>query len=252
MIRPVILIASLFFAGTTVAAQDFDDNPALATVLKGRPYSPYADRAYPGNVYFGDTHVHTALSADAGGSGTTLMPRDAYRFARGEQVVSNTGQPVRLSRPLDFYMVTDHSDGMGVITDIIKGAPNILADPQGAEFHEAFAAGGEEAFRAAQKMTAMFAQGEVPEALNYQPGNPGYESTWNDIVAAAEEFDQPGVFTTFVAFEWTSLVSGNNLHRNVIFRGTAPERLFSTLDSPNPEDLWDWMDAQPPQAVASR
>ena len=162
MIRPVILIASLFFAGTTVAAQDFDDNPALATVLKGRPYSPYADRAYPGNVYFGDTHVHTALSADAGGSGTTLMPRDAYRFARGEQVVSNTGQPVRLSRPLDFYMVTDHSDGMGVITDIIKGATNILADPQGAEFHEAFAAGGEEAFRAAQKITAMFVQGEGP------------------------------------------------------------------------------------------
>ena len=87
--------------------------------------------AFSTQVFFGDTHVHTALSADAGGGGTRLLPRDAYRFARGEQVTSNTGQPVKLSRPLDFYMITDHSDGMGAITDIIGGAPNIMADAQG-------------------------------------------------------------------------------------------------------------------------
>jgi hypothetical protein len=136
-------------------------------------------------------------------------------------VVSNTGQPVKLSRPLDFYMITDHSDGMGAITDIIGGAPNILADEQGRRFYEAFNAGGETALRAAQDLTASFAQGTISPALNYQPGNPAYKRVWDDIVAAAEEFNAPGVFTTFIAFEWTSLVAGNNLHRNVIFRDGA-------------------------------
>lgn len=126
------------------AAAQYADAPAVTQeVLTGRPYSPYADRAFPSDVYFGDTHVHTALSADAGGGGTKLLPRDAYRLARGEQVVSNTGQPVKLSRPLDFYMTTEHSDGMGVITDIFGGAPNIMADPVGREFHDAFNAAAE-------------------------------------------------------------------------------------------------------------
>jgi hypothetical protein len=231
-----------------IAAQDVPPD-AATEVLKGRPYSPYADRAYPGRVYFGDTHVHTALSADAGGGGTTLLPRDSYRLARGGQVVSNTGQPVKLSRPLDFYMITDHSDGMGAITDILSGAPNILADEQGRQFHEAFAQGGQTARKAAQELTKQFAQGTISPALNYQPGNPAFRRVWDDIMAAAEEFNDPGVFTTFIAFEWTSLVSGNNLHRNVIFRD-GPERAgqvvpYTTtppLGSSNPRDLWDWLE----------
>ena len=81
----------------------------MGTTSKGRPYSPYADRASPDNVYFGATHIHTAPSADADGDGTVLLPRDSYRFASGEQVTSNTGQPVKLSRPFDFYMITDVS-----------------------------------------------------------------------------------------------------------------------------------------------
>lgn len=217
-------------------------------MLVGRPYSPYADRAYPERVLFGDTHVHTALSADAGGGGTRLTPRDAYRFARGEQVISNTGQPVKLSRPFDFYMITDHSDGMGAITDIISGAPNILADEQGRRFHEAFNEGGQAALRASQEMTASFAQGTISPALNYQPGNPAYERVWDDLVSIAEEFNQPGAFTTFAAFEWTSLVSGNNLHRNVILRD-GPEKTrqmvpYTTtppVGSPNPRDLYTWL-----------
>jgi hypothetical protein len=231
------------------AAQDAINPEGLGDVIAGRPYSPYADRAFPTQVYFGDTHVHTALSADAGGGGTRLLPRDAYRFARGEQVVSNTGQPVKLSRPLDFYMITDHSDGMGAITDIIGGAPNIMADPQGAEFNRAFNAGGVEALRAAQELTRQFAQGELPAALNYQPGNPGYRRVWLDIIEAAEAFNDPGVFSTFIAFEWTSLVSGNNLHRNVIFRDGAeragqiePFTTTPPIGSPDPRDLWAWLE----------
>ncbi len=231
-----------------LAAQDEVDPEGLGDMIPGRPYSPYADRAFPTNVYFGDTHVHTGLSADAGGGGTTLMPRDSYRFARGEQVTSNTGQPVRLSRPFDFYMITDHSDGMGLITDIKNAAPAVMADPMGKDLHDKFAQGGETALRAAQELTDTFAQGKIPDALNYQPGNASYKRVWDDIMAAAEEFNDPGVFTTFIAYEWTSLVSGNNLHRNVIFRD-GPERAgqivpYSTtppVGSRDPRDLWKWL-----------
>ncbi len=245
------LFASLLLAISVpvqTAAQEVPPD-ATADVLGGRPYSPYADRGYPTQVFFGDTHVHTALSADAGGGGTTLLPRETYRFARGEQVVSNTGQAVKLSRPLDFYMITDHSDGMGAITDILAGAPNILADEQGRQFHDAFAKGGNAARLAAQELTKQFAQGTISPALNYQPGNPAYKRVWDDIIAAAEEFNEPGVFTAFIAFEWTSLVRGNNLHRNVIFRD-GPERAgqivpYTTtppLGSPDPKDLWRWLE----------
>jgi hypothetical protein len=223
---------------------------AAADNLKGRPYSPYADREFPTRVYFGDTHVHTGLSADAGGSGTRLMPRDAYRFARGEQVLSNTGQPVKLARPLDFYMITDHSDAMGAIIDILRGAPNIMADPDGRRFHEEFSLGGQRAADAMFQLITKFAQGELSDAINYQPGNLAYKQVWDDILRAAEEFNDPGTFTTFIAFEWTSLVEGNNLHRNVIFRD-GPERAgqvlpFTTtppLGSRNPRDLWKYLQA---------
>ncbi len=228
-------------------AQDVPPD-ATAGFLKGRPYSPYADRAYPERVLFGDTHVHTALSADAGGAGTRLMPRDAYRFARGEQVTSNTGQPVKLARPFDFYMITDHSDGMGAITDILSGAPNIMAVPEGRRFHEAFNAGGQAALEASQDLVAQFAQGTLSPELNYQPGNPAYERVWDDLIDAAEEFYQPGIFTTFAAFEWTSLVQGNNLHRNVILRDgpdttgqIVPYTTSPPLGSSNPRDLYAWL-----------
>lgn len=235
-------------ASGPAAAQTMPSREAAEDSLQGRPYSPYADRAFPTEVYFGDQHVHTGYSADAGGSGTRLMPRDAYRFARGEQVSSNTGQPVRLARPFDFYMITDHSDGMGMITDVLGGAPNIMADPDGRQYHEDFNAGGQTAAEAMFRLINQFSQGELSPVLNYQPGNPAYKRVWDDIIAAAEEFNDPGVFTTFIAFEWTSLVRGNNLHRNVIFRDGAeragrlePYTTTPPGGSPNPRDLWAWL-----------
>ena len=245
--QAAVLMAAMMI-GAAASVRAMDSAGVNAGVLKGRPYSPYADRGFPSQVYFGDTHVHTAISADAAGGGTTLGPREAYRFARGEQVVSNTGQQVRLSRPLDFYMITDHSDGMGAIKDIIAGAPNIVADPVGKEFHEAFAKGGQDAADAAFRLTGMFSQGKVPPAVNYQPGNPAYKRVWDDIIQAAEEFNEPHRFTTFIAYEWTSLVKGNNLHRNVIFRDgpdkagrVLPYTTTPPVGSPNPRDLWQWM-----------
>ncbi len=240
LFKPDLLCLFLALPGVALAAQD----------TPPRPYSPYADVAYPTEVYFGDTHVHTALSADAGGAGTTLMPDDAYRFARGEQVTSNTGLPVKLERPYDFYMITDHSDGMGMITDLIAGAPNIMADPDGRKFHEAFLQGGQTRASATVEMISKFAQGTISPALNYQPGNPAYKRVWEEIIQAAEDFNDPHHFTTFIAYEWTSLVRGNNLHRNVIF-ADGPEKAGQTepytttppLGSPNPRDLWTWLQA---------
>ena len=214
----------------------------------GQSYSPYANRGYPTNVYFGDTHVHTGLSADAGGAGTTLLPRDAYRFARGEQVTSNLGIPFKLMRPFDFYMITDHSDAMGAIIDIIEGAPNIMATESGKQYHKDFNAGGTVAADAMWRLIGEFGQGELDPALNYQPGNPAYKETWDHIVSAAEEFNDPGVFTTFIAFEWTSLEMGNNLHRNIIFKDNAdragqilPFTTTPPMGSNNPRDLWAWL-----------
>jgi hypothetical protein len=230
-------------------AQDAINPDIAAGALPGRGYSPYADRGFPTNVYFGDVHVHTALSADAGGGGNRLMPREAYRFARGEQVTSNTGQPVKLRTAYDFLAVADHTDGMGMITDVLAGTPNIMADPYGRELHEEFNKGGQAAGAAMFDMIARFAQGEMPEALNYQPGNPAYRSTWEDIVAAAEEFNDPGTFTALIGFEWTSLVSGDNLHRVVLYRDGADKALMAEpytttppIGSPDPQDLWAWME----------
>ena len=241
---------SLLALSPAALAQDTPDASKLtAVVQKGRPYSPYADRAFPTEVYFGDTHSHTSVSADAGGGGTRLGPRDAYRLARGEQVRSNTGQPVKLRAPLDFYVITDHTDGMGAINDILAGAPNILADPQGKKFHDAFNQGGEAAAKAAYDLTAQFSQGTLSPALNYQPGNPAYEAVWDKLVQTAEEFNAPHRFTTLIGYEWTSLVKGNNLHRVVIYRD-GPDRARQILPytttppvgSRNPRDLWKWME----------
>ena len=211
-------------------------------------YSPYADRDYPTQLLFGETHIHSALSADAGGGGTTLLPRDLYRFARGEQILSNTNQPVKLDRPLDFICLTEHTDGMGVITDIFKGTDNILADEQGAYFHKRFNEGGKAAKQASFDIIAKFSSGTLSKALIYQEGNPGYTRTWHDLVQAAEEFNEPHRFTTMISYEWTSLVKGNNLHRNVILRD-GPDRALQVepltmtppIGSPNPQDLWKWL-----------
>lgn len=250
MMKPFLVVTAIMsLAPVAGLAQESIDMEGLPPAFSERPYSPYAERGFPENVYFGDTHVHTGLSGDAGGGGTRLMPRDAYRFARGEQVTSNTGQPVKLRTPYDFFMITDHSDAMGAITDILAGTPNIMADPDGKKYHEAFNAGGSEAREAAVNLVAQFAQGDVSEALNYQPGNPAYKRVWNDIIQAAEEFNDPGHFTTFIAYEWTSLEKGNNLHRNVIFRD-GPERAGQVvpytatppIGSRDPKDLWAWLE----------
>ena len=130
-IEQLVLVMSLLLVVNTAAiAQDIGtpDPEALKSLYPGKTYSPYAQRSFPGNVYWGETHLHTGLSLDAGLFGTTLGHEDAYRFARGEEIEASSGLPVKLSRPLDWLVITDHSDMMGIATDIhSEGASN----PQG-------------------------------------------------------------------------------------------------------------------------
>jgi hypothetical protein len=215
-------------------------------IFKARPYSPYAERNFPMRPLFGDTHLHTALSFDAGAAGARLGPREAYKFAKGEQVISSTGQPVRLSRPLDFLVVTDHSDNMGFFGDFLAGKPEILQNPQARKWYDMMQSG--KAAEAAYSIVKTFSQGQFPPDILYQPGNPAYRSTWQNIINAAEEANDPGRFTAVIGYEWTSLSKGNNLHRNVIFRDNGdraamvePYTTQPPIGSNNPRDLWKWL-----------
>ena len=127
------------------------------------PYSPYAGRNFPTRPYFGDTHLHTAFSMDAGAFGARLTPRDAYRFARGEEITSNTGQPVKLSRPLDFLVVSDHSDGFGFFPLLMSGDPSLLATEQGKRWYDEIRGG--QGAKAAMDIIMSFGQNKLPKGF---------------------------------------------------------------------------------------
>jgi hypothetical protein len=213
-----------------------------------KPYSPYAGRTYPTRPFFGDTHLHTSYSFDAGAFGCRLGPKDAYRFAKGEEVVATMGERARLSRPLDFLVVTDHSDNLGFFTQLLAGDPKILAEPLGRKWYNMIQEG--KGAEAAVDMIKVFSQGSFPPGLASLPGTPAYRKAWRDIITAADQANEPGRFTAFIGYEWTSNTAGNNLHRNVIFRddGTKAARVeplttAKPLGSDNPRDLWKWMAA---------
>ena len=247
------LIAVLTLHSQALAQQDAGtpDPETFNELYPGEAYSPYAQRSFPSQVYWGETHVHTGLSLDAGLFGNTLGPEEAYRFARGEEVTSSTGLPVKLSRPLDWLVITDHSDMMGIAADIQSGTPNILAIPKGREWHEGFRQGGQAAGEAAFDLIRNFAQFTLPEQLvaDYSPGSPTYTRIWDRIINAAESFNEPGRFTAFIGFEWTSVPQGNNLHRNVILRDNGdrarqitPLTTQPPLGTTDPLDLYQWLE----------
>jgi len=225
------------------------DRKAIAPLFGTKPpYSPYAGRNFPTRPFFGDTHVHTSFSMDAGAFGCRLGPKDAYRFAKGEEVTASSGQRVKLSRPLDFMVVADHSDGFGLFPQLFAGDPRLLAYPQGRKWYDMLQSG--QGAEAAIDIIMSFSQGKIAEGLVPVPGMLAYRSAWQEVIKAAEEANEPGRFTAFIGFEWTSNTGGNNLHRNVIFRENGAKASlvepFTTqkpLGSDNPRDLWTWMAA---------
>jgi len=243
------------FAGVSVA-QEFQTNEeqlkgVYSGEYTGKTYSPYAERDFPNKLLWGDTHLHTALSMDAGGFGNRVGLRDAYRLARGEEIKASSGQKVRLSQPLDWLVITDHSDGMGLITDILAASPLVTNYEQGKRWSDGFSAGGQKAVAATLDLIGTFSQGKMdPEMFaNYSPGSKNYASIWGDVIKAAEEFNDPGQFTAFIGFEWTSLVNGANMHRNVVFRDggerarqVVPYTTQQPIGSPDPLDLYKYLE----------
>jgi len=172
-------------------------------IYKRRPYSPYAGRNFPSRVYWGDTHLHTGYSMDAGAFGCRLDPFDAHRFARGEEVQSTTAGPVRLSRPLDFLVVADHSDNMGFFPRLMSGDPAVLADATGRRWYDMVQQGGQTAVKVAVEVIESFSNGTFPPALASLPGSYAYRKAWEDTVKAAEQYNEPGKYTAFIGYEWT-------------------------------------------------
>lgn len=212
--------------------------------------SPYVDVSYPKNVYWGDTHLHTGLSMDAGAFGARLSPEDAYRFARGEVLVSSVaGMKVRLSRPLDFLVVADHSDNMGFFPKLYAGDPEYLKDETGKIWYDKVQQGGDQAVEAALDIIDRFSKGTFPPALESKPGTAVYRDAWKQTIDAAEKYNDPGKFTAFIGYEWTSNTAGNNLHRVLVYKDDSNKAIqmepYTTIrpeGSDDPKDLWKWMD----------
>ena len=222
----------------------------LSKAYTGKVYSPYAKRGFPERPLWGDSHLHTDLSMDAGLFGNRLSPREAYRFARGEEVLSSTGQAVRLSRPLDWLVIADHSDGIGLFNDIAIGKPELMAYEQSARWIKGFEEGGDAAVQATLDLITTFSQGEMePEMIAlYSPGSKAYKNLWEKVIDDAERFNDPGRFTAFIGFEWTSLIQGNNMHRVVIMRDgpvrarqVVPFTMTAPQGSPDPRELWKYL-----------
>jgi hypothetical protein len=212
--------------------------------------SAVTDTQYPQQVYWGDQHVHTGWSADAGLAGTTLSPEDAVRFARGEKVKSSTGQDAQLHRAFDWIAVSDHSDGMGTINEVVAGNAEFMADPTAKRWKEMMEAGGEVAKATNAEVIKLQATKSLPKVFM----DPKWMvSAWEKTVDIMEKYNEPGKFTAFIAYEWTSNgEQGENLHRNVIFRdgadktrATPPLTTFqSTVPGragTDPESLWKWL-----------
>ena len=201
---------SAILLGGVALAQDAPSSAPPATA----EYSPYPGQDFPNQVLFGDTHLHTAFSADAGLVGATLTPDDAYRFARGEEVVSSTGVPARLARPLDFLVVTDHAENLGLPVAMAERSPVLMATDWGQEIVATTAPGTTESMIAGYELW-MARINAVDDPLD---GTDFARTMWERVTQAAEAHNVPGAFSAMIGFEWTLTPAGNNLHRNVIFR----------------------------------
>ncbi len=244
------LLLVLGSSGAQPASQDIA--PTESALSSGnfpkRPYSPPAGRNFPTRVLWGDTHLHTSYSMDAGAFGARLDPVDAYRFARGEELIASSGQAVKLMRPLDFLVVADHSDNMGFFPRLRAGDPNMLKDETGRRWYSMIQEGGRTAVKVAVEVIEAFSFGTFPPALASLPGSPAYKSAWQYTYHAADDANDPGSFTAFIGYEWTSNTEGNNLHRVLIYRDDGnragqmePYTTIAPAGSDDPKELWKWM-----------
>ncbi len=240
--QAVVLAASAF--AQTAWSQEGNHEGAtkedVANITRPQ-YSPYAGRNFPTRVLWGDTHLHTAISVDAG-TMCRVGQEDAYRFARGEEITTTHGLRARLSRPLDFLVISDHAEMYGLMPQLLSGDSEILSTEIGKKWYTALTSGNNDTvFATAMEIVASLS-GDVPPIKS----DKAVRHAWQVYTALADKYNEPGRFSAIIGFEWTA-IGGFNLHRNVLFRGdssvanrTVP---YSQFDSKNPEDLWRYLAA---------
>ncbi|MFG6157625.1 DUF3604 domain-containing protein [Halomonas sp. 1390] len=248
MLLSTSLAALLSLAAIPATAQVTTDagtiDPERTARFFDQPgYSPYAGRQYPLRPLWGEQHLHTSWSPDAIAAGTRVGPDEALQYAKGAEITSSTGQPVRLSRPYDWMVVADHSDALGVMASVLEGDPALMADPTLKAWHQGMNAGGEAASAVVIEMITLQGEGTLPGPVT----DPEVQfDMWRKMTEIVEGHDEPGTFSALIGYEWTSNYGGgNNLHRNVIYRdGKALAdrvRPLTTFDTEIPHELWDWM-----------
>jgi len=236
----VVAFASILLPSMSFAVEYHHGSDAVEKKISVKEFSPYVGRSYPTQVYWGDQHLHTEISVDAG-TMVRLGQEDAYRFARGEEVTSTTGVKAKLSRPLDWLVISDHAEMYGLMPKLLKGDPNLLKNKVAKKWYDALKSG--------DKKTQFATLMEIVGALNKK--DPPFDTikitknAWKEYTALADRYNEPGRFSAIIGYEYTSR-GGYNLHRNVLFRGDASvanQTLpFSQFDSQNPEDLWKALD----------
>ena len=236
----VVAFASILLPSMSFAVEYHHGSDAVEKKISVKEFSPYVGRSYPTQVYWGDQHLHTEISVDAG-TMVRLGQEDAYRFARGEEVTSTTGVKAKLSRPLDWLVISDHAEMYGLMPKLLNGDPNLLKNKVAKKWYDALKSG--------DKKTQFATLMEIVGALNKK--DPPFDTikitknAWKEYTALADRYNEPGRFSAIIGYEYTSR-GGYNLHRNVLFRGDASvanQTLpFSQFDSQNPEDLWKALD----------
>lgn len=236
-------LAAVFFV-TGCGGPPATNDASEGAVAPSAEQPDLPQKATAKNAYFGDLHVHTTNSFDAYIFNVRTTPDAAYRFAKGESIKHDAGYDIQLAGPpLDFLAVTDHGEYLGIVPAMDNPERAVSRTPTAQSI---FGDNRSDARTAFQRVGLSFVIGEPIEEIYDRDL---IDSVWAETVEAAERHNDPGVFTAFSGYEFTAMRlvnAGNaaNLHRNVIFRGEAPRRIFTTLDSTNPEDLWDWMDAE--------
>jgi hypothetical protein len=211
-------------------------------------------------AYFGDLHVHTKYSFDAFAFGTLASPYDAYRFAKGEAIAHPAGFDLQLRQPLDFYAVTDHAMFLGLVEAAADQSTEFSKLEVAEPLHDLNAPDNLGISSLLPRLKAFgtfipkMISGLRDQSIDSEMVLDITRTAWRDSIEAAELFNDPGHFTTFVAYEYTSSSDDRgNLHRNVIFKGSdrIPAVPFSRFHSQNPEGLWDWMDDLRAQGIES-
>jgi hypothetical protein len=236
-----VITASTLLSTPFVFAMEYHHGKeALEKTLYKKQFSPYAGRAYPTRVLWGDQHLHTEISVDAG-TMCRLGQEDAYRFARGEEITSTTGVRAKLSRPLDWLVIADHAEMYGMMPKLLSGDPTVLATKEGKRWYEELKSGDKKKmFDTAMEIVGALAKPDPPFKTDKIVRN-----AWQEATALADRYNEPGRFSALIGYEYTTR-GGFNLHRNILFRGDASvanQTLpFSQFDSQNPEDLWKSLD----------